>query len=41
METIEDPNIKSSIKDEILRTATHELTEPKMELKSFFDEEGV
>lgn len=41
VEFIEDPNVESRISDEILKTATHELSEPKMQLTSFFDEEGV
>ena len=31
----------SKIQDKILQTATDELQEPKMELISFFDQEGV
>ena len=30
-----------NIQDKILQTATDELQEPKMELISFFDQEGV
>lgn len=29
------------MKDEILRTSTHELCEPSMDLAPFYDEDGV